>query len=171
MNVLLNSLPHLSWHHLGVSSTNINTRKKTSSVVRLHDLSRVDFIRSDSTVVRSLGTGESILRPPKGSKIHVQKGVLLLYAKPRNVTRGTFHCVNAKVSLVGFWKREKHPVYNKYVKELQLFSSNLFLTPIWIIRGKADNSNQRGNHQPIFVEKYLLSWKQQSNSSKKLGIW
>ena len=55
------------------------------------NISRVDLVRPDTAVVRTLRARESSLGPAKGMLVRVQEGVFLLDAKPRPLVSRHVH--------------------------------------------------------------------------------
>jgi hypothetical protein len=66
----------------GVNSRDFNASKKTSLVVGFDNVTAVDPSGTDTTVVRTLGSGETALWPSVRVFIEVKQGVLLLKPEP-----------------------------------------------------------------------------------------
>ena len=58
-------------------------------------------VRTDTTVVRALGAGETALGPTVGGAVHVEEGVLLLDTEPGNDVLGKLHDLSGMVAEVG----------------------------------------------------------------------
>lgn len=53
----------LGGHHLGVGAGNLNARVETGTVMRLDDVTPVDIVVANGTVVRALGTRVTLFWP------------------------------------------------------------------------------------------------------------
>ena len=69
--------------------------------IYLHNISAIDFVGPDTTVVGTLGSREAVLRPAQGMAISVQQGILLLHPKPRFLLLGFLHHLPAQLAVVG----------------------------------------------------------------------
>ena len=65
------------------------------------DVSAVDFVGTNSAVIRTLRTRESTLGPTERVTVHVQQSVLLLDAEPRTLFSRHVHHLLAFVPKVG----------------------------------------------------------------------
>lgn len=72
----------LSWHNLSVSTRDLYTGEQASLKVSLDDVSAKDLSGTNTTVVWTLGTGETVGRPAIRSIGHIEKSVLLLETEP-----------------------------------------------------------------------------------------
>ena len=75
----------LTGHDLGVDTGNINAGIQASLVVSLDNVSAVDPACPDTTVIRTLRTGETALGPAVWPTIRTQKSVFLLETEPEMV--------------------------------------------------------------------------------------
>lgn len=72
----------LGGHDLGVDTGDVDTGVQAGLVVRLDDISAEDTSGSDTTVVRALGTGETVLGPAIWPTLSAEKSVFLLKTEP-----------------------------------------------------------------------------------------
>jgi hypothetical protein len=72
----------LSGHNFCVDASNLHTGEQTRLVVGLNDVSAVDLAGTDTTVVWSLGGGETHLWPAIWPTIETEEGVFLLKTEP-----------------------------------------------------------------------------------------
>lgn len=91
----------LSWHDLGVGSRDLDTGVKAGTVVSLNDVTSVDLVGSNSTVVWSLWSWESVLWPSEWMSIDIEKSVLLLHSEPWVLVGGLLHDLLASDTEVG----------------------------------------------------------------------
>ncbi len=66
------------------------------------NVSTKNFAGSDTAIVRSLGSGEAVLRPAKWVHIVVEQSILLLDAEPRLLVGGQLHRFQTRVAVVRF---------------------------------------------------------------------
>jgi len=90
----------LSGHDLGVDSGDLDSSVQTSTVVGLDEVTSKDLSGSDTTVVRTLRSGEPTLGPTVRLTIGVEQGVLLLESEPRLVSLGQVHVLLGHVPVV-----------------------------------------------------------------------
>ena len=65
------------------------------------NISAIHLVGSNSTVIRSLGSWETILWPTKWMLVMIKECVLLLYTKPRVLRLGLLHDLHTLLSVVG----------------------------------------------------------------------
>ena len=63
-------------HDLGIGSRDVDSSIKAGSVMGFHNVSSVDFVGTNATVVGALRSGEAIFGPSKGMVVLIQKSVL-----------------------------------------------------------------------------------------------
>jgi len=90
----------LSGHDFGIGAGNVDSSIEASLVVSLDNVTAVNLVGSDSAVVGSLGSWETILGPSEGVHVLVQEGVLLLNSEPGFLVLGLFHDLIAALSVV-----------------------------------------------------------------------
>merc|ERR1712058_177563 len=90
----------LSWHHLCIGSTNLNSGIHAAFDMSSLYISSINFSSTNSTIVWSLGSRKSILWPSKGMLVIIKQGVLLLDPKPRFVLLGLLHDLKTLFSVV-----------------------------------------------------------------------
>jgi len=90
----------LSGHDLGVDSRDLDSGVKTSTVVSLDEITGKDLAGSNSTVVRTLRSGETALGPTVRRTIRVEESVLLLESEPGFVLLGQVHVLLTEVPVV-----------------------------------------------------------------------
>ena len=73
----------------------------SQALIHLHNITAVDFVGSDTTVVGTLGSREPILRPTQGMAISIKQSVLLLHPKPGRLILGLLHDLAAQLAVVG----------------------------------------------------------------------
>ena len=71
----------------------------------LDDLTSDDAIGTDSAVVGSLGSGETVLGPAQGPAVEVQEGVFLLDTEPGLLSLGQLHGLGRGGALVRLGRR------------------------------------------------------------------
>ena len=67
----------------------------------LNHIPSVNFVGSNSAIVGSLGSGESIFRPSERMQVLIQQSVFLLNAKPRFLILGLDHDFIASLAVIG----------------------------------------------------------------------
>eukprot|EP00732_Lithocolla_globosa_P005248 Lithocolla_globosa_v1_NODE_5313_length_1262_cov_1066.448219.p1 type:complete len:374 gc:universal NODE_5313_length_1262_cov_1066.448219:1155-34(-) len=72
----------LSQHDFGVGTANLDASKQASFVVGLNNVTSSNIVGTNTTVVRTLRTGETILGPTKRTSIGGKHGVFLLNSGP-----------------------------------------------------------------------------------------
>lgn len=72
----------LGGHDLGVGTRDVQTSVEAGHVVSLDDVTAEDLAGTDTTVVRALGSGETVLGPAEWPAIDIEKSVLLLETEP-----------------------------------------------------------------------------------------
>lgn len=72
-------------HDLGVGSRDVDTSVQAGLVVCLDNVTAEDLSGTDTAVVRTLGSGETVLGPAVRPAVNVKESVLLLKAKPELV--------------------------------------------------------------------------------------
>jgi hypothetical protein len=85
---------------LGIDTRDLDTGVHASTVVGLDNVTAVDLAGTNTTVVRTLRTGETTLGPSIGSTKLIEESVLLLKAEPRNVLLVGLHELVAFMSAV-----------------------------------------------------------------------
>lgn len=91
----------LGRHDLGVDTGDLNTSVETGSVVGLDEITGVNLAGTDTTVVRSLGSGEPLLGPTVRVSIGVEQGVFLFETEPRFLVGNQVHRLLGEMTLVG----------------------------------------------------------------------
>lgn len=94
----------LRGHDLSVDTGDVDTGVQASTVVSLDDVTAVDLAGTDTTVVRTLSTGETTTGPAVGPAISTEEGVLLLQTEPEFLLGVGLHQavgIVAEVELVG----------------------------------------------------------------------
>lgn len=94
----------LRGHDLGVDSGDVDSGVQAGTVVSLDDVTAVDLAGTNTTVVGTLGTGETTTGPAVGPAISAEKSVLLLEAEPELLLGVGLHQtggVVTEVELVG----------------------------------------------------------------------
>lgn len=92
----------LSWHNFCVDTSNLDTSVQTRLVMSLNDISAVDPAGTNTTVIRSLRGGETLLGPAVRPTIETEEGVFLLKTKPWLVLSICFHQPGAVMTVVEF---------------------------------------------------------------------
>lgn len=87
-------------HHFGVDSRDVDTSVETSSVVSLDEITSKHLSSTDTTVVRTLRTGETALGPSERLTVSVEESVLLLKTEPGFLVLGQFHGLGGEVPVV-----------------------------------------------------------------------
>lgn len=72
----------LGGHDLGVGAGDVDAGVEAGLVVGLDNVSAEDLAGTDTTVVRTLRSGETVLGPAVGPAVDVEEGVLLLETEP-----------------------------------------------------------------------------------------
>lgn len=72
----------LGRHDLSVDTGDLDTGVQASTVVSLDDVTAVDLAGTNTTVVRTLGTGETTTGPSVRPAISAEEGVFLLQTEP-----------------------------------------------------------------------------------------
>lgn len=100
----------LSGHNLGVGAGNVDAGVEASLVMRLDNVSAEDLAGTNTTVVRTLRSGETVLGPAVWPSLNIEKGVLLFKTEPETVLLVLLHEESggmAEVVLV--WLAVTHP--------------------------------------------------------------
>ena len=74
---------------------------KYTYVVGLDEIAGKDLAGTDTTVVRALGSGETVLGPTKDLSVGVKEGVLLLETEPGLLAGGGLHDLVGVSTVVG----------------------------------------------------------------------
>lgn len=90
----------LSWHNLGVSTRDLHTGEQAGLVVSLDNISAVDLASTNTTVVRALGSWETVDWPSIGPVCQVKEGILLLETEPWLVGLVGLHELGTLVAVV-----------------------------------------------------------------------
>ena len=90
----------LRGHDLGVDTGDVDTSVQASPVVSLDNVTAVDLASTDTTVVRTLGTGETATGPAIRPAIGTEKGVLLLQTEPELLLGVGLHQAGGIVAVV-----------------------------------------------------------------------
>ena len=95
----------LRWHHFSVDARVVDTGVKACTVVSLDNITTHDTARADTTVVRTLRSGETALGPAIRTAISAHKRVLLLNTKPAMLVLALLKDLRSVVAVVGFVRR------------------------------------------------------------------
>lgn len=87
-------------HDLSVDTGDVDTGVETGSVVCLNNVSGENLAGTDTTVVRTLGSGETVLGPSDRVISLVEHGVLLLDSEPDDLLLVSAHKLGALMSVV-----------------------------------------------------------------------
>ena len=87
-------------HDLSVDTGDLDTGVQASTEVSLDDVTAVDLARTNTTVVRTLGTGETALGPPVRPAVGTKQGVFLFQTEPPVFLRVSFHQTVGFVAVV-----------------------------------------------------------------------
>lgn len=90
----------LGGHDLSVDTGDVDTGVQAGTVVSLDDVTAVDLAGTDTTVVRTLGTGETTTGPAVGPAISTEEGVLLLKTEPELFLGVGLHQAGSIVAVV-----------------------------------------------------------------------
>lgn len=90
----------LGGHDLSVNTGDVDTGEQAGAVVSLDDITAVDLAGTDTTVVRTLGTGETTTGPAVRPAISAEEGVLLLKAEPELLLGVGLHQAGGIVAVV-----------------------------------------------------------------------
>jgi hypothetical protein len=90
----------LRGHDLSVDTGDVDTGVQASTVVSLNDVTAVDLASTDTTVVRTLSTGETTTGPAVGPAIGTEEGVLLLKTEPELLLGVGLHQAGGIVAVV-----------------------------------------------------------------------
>ena len=90
----------LSGHHLGICTGNLDSGIHASLVVSLDDVTAVDLSCSHTTVVWTLRTRETVLRPAIWPPVDTEESVFLLEAEPELMLGVRFHQPFSLVSVI-----------------------------------------------------------------------
>ena len=71
----------------------------------LNNVTSIDFVSSDATIVGSLGSWKSIFGPSKRVQILIQQSVLLFDAKPGLLVLGFYHDLIAGLAVIGLGRQ------------------------------------------------------------------
>lgn len=91
----------LGRHDLGVDTRDVDTGVEAGTVVGLDEVTGEDLAGTSTTVVRTLGAGETTLGPAVRAVVHVKERVLLLETEPGLLVSDLGHDLVAVVSVVG----------------------------------------------------------------------
>ena len=91
----------LGRHDLGVDTRDVDTSEQAGTVVSLDEVTGEDLAGTGTTVVRTLGAGETALGPAVRAIVHVKERVLLFETEPGLLGRDLGHDLVALVSVVG----------------------------------------------------------------------
>merc|ERR1712058_128828 len=81
----------LSWHHLCVGSTDLDSGIHAAFDMSSLNISTINRSGTNSAIVGSLGSRKTILWPTKGMLVIIKQGILLLDPKPGFVLIGLLH--------------------------------------------------------------------------------
>lgn len=90
----------LSWHNLSVGTGDLDIGVQAGLVVSINNVSAEDLSGTNTTVVWTLWTWETIYWPSVWAVSHVKKGVLLLKTKPWLVGSMCLHKLGSLMSVV-----------------------------------------------------------------------
>jgi hypothetical protein len=90
----------LGGHDLSVDTGDVDTGIQAGAVVSLDDVTAVDLAGTDTTVVRTLSTGETTTGPAVGPAISAEESVLLLEAEPELLLGVGLHQAGGIVTVV-----------------------------------------------------------------------
>lgn len=90
----------LSGHDLGVDTGDVDAGVQAGLVVSLNDVTAVDLAGSDTTVVRTLRTGETTLGPAVWPSVMTKEGVFLLKTEPEVLVGMCLHQLSSLVAVV-----------------------------------------------------------------------
>lgn len=114
----------LSGHNLSVDTSNLNSSVKTSTIVGFNKRATESLICSSTTIIGSLGSRETTLRPSEGCVVKSKECVLLLNAKPGlellcllEDGKSGSSCVGGEGSAIGLvaeWDQKMIEITNKW---------------------------------------------------------
>jgi hypothetical protein len=90
----------LGGHDLSVDTGDVDAGVQAGAVVSLDDVTAVDLAGTDTTVVRTLSTGETATGPAVGPAISAEKSVLLLETEPELLLGMGLHQAGGIVTVV-----------------------------------------------------------------------
>jgi hypothetical protein len=90
----------LSWHDFGIGSRDLDSSVQASLEVRLDNISAINLARTDTTIVRTLGAGETSNWPTIRSVRHIKEGILLLQTEPGFVLLVSLHELVGLIAVV-----------------------------------------------------------------------
>jgi hypothetical protein len=100
----------LSGHDLGVGTGDVDTGVEAGHVVSLDEITAEDLAGADTTVVRALRSGESVLGPAERPAVDIEEGVLLLKTEPEALAGVGLHEEGSVVTEVeGVGLAIRHP--------------------------------------------------------------
>jgi len=91
---------YLRRHNFGVGSSDVDTSVEAGFVVGLDDVATVDFVGTDTAVVGSLRSGESVLWPTEWMQVVVEQRVFLFDTEPGIFACGRLHGLETSCSVV-----------------------------------------------------------------------
>lgn len=144
----------LGGHNFSVSSGDLDTREQASLVVSLYNISAVNLAGTNSTVVWTLGTWETIYGPAIGSIGHVKKSVLLLKTEPWFMLLVGLHELGSLVAVVELvWRSIGIPALTD--------NQNVWALTEWI--GEDSNRSE--------VNIGVVAWSLASRASVEVPLW
>ena len=100
----------LGGHDLGVGTGDVDTGVEAGHVVSLDEIAAEDSTGTDTTVVRTLRSGESVLGPAERPAVDIEEGVLLLETEPEAFASVGLHQESSVVTEVeGVGLAIRHP--------------------------------------------------------------
>ena len=100
----------LGGHNLGVGTGDVDAGVEASHVVSLDEITAEDFAGTDTTVVRALRSGETVLGPAERPAVDIEEGVLLLETEPEAFASVGLHQESSVVTEVeGVGLAIRHP--------------------------------------------------------------
>jgi len=100
----------LGGHNLSIGTRDVDTGVEASHVVSLNDITAEDSASADTAVVRTLGSGETVLGPAEWPAVDIEKGVLLLETEPEALLGVSVHEKSSVVAEVeGIGLAIRHP--------------------------------------------------------------
>lgn len=90
----------LRGHDLSVDTGDVDAGVQAGTVVSLNNVTAVDLASTDTTVVGTLGTGETTTGPAVGPAVGAEKGVLLFKTEPELLLGVGLHQTGSIVAVV-----------------------------------------------------------------------
>ena len=90
----------LGGHDLGVGAGDLDASVQAALVVGLNDVTLDNLASTDTAVVGTLGSGETVLGPAIGPVVEVEESVLLLETKPGDLIGMGLHQLGGLISVV-----------------------------------------------------------------------